>query len=51
MGRLMGSSNSNNYGEQIFINKASEYLDDTNIIYWNRQLFGKEFVRYDAPRT
>ena len=43
MGRLMGSSNSNNYGEQIFINKASEYLDDTNIIYWNRQLFGKEF--------
>lgn len=24
MGRLMGSSNSNNYGEQIFINKASE---------------------------
>ena len=32
MGRLMGSSNSNNYGEQIFINKASEYLDDTNII-------------------
>ena len=43
MGRLTGSSNSNNYGEQIFINKASEYLDDTNIIYWNRQLFGKEF--------
>lgn len=43
MGRLMGSSNSNNYGEQVFINKASEYLDDTNIIYWNRQLFGKEF--------
>ena len=43
MGRLMGSSNSNNYGEQIFINKASEYLDDANIIYWNRQLFGKEF--------
>ena len=43
MGRLMGSSNSNNYGGQIFINKASEYLDDTNIIYWNRQLFGKEF--------
>lgn len=43
MGHLIGSSNSNNYGEQAFIKKASEYLDDCNIIYWNRQLFGKEF--------
>ena len=43
MGRLIGSGNSDNYGEKLFISKAKEYLDDTNIIYWNRQVFGREF--------
>lgn len=43
MGKLIGSSNSNNYGEKLFIDKSIEYLDDTYIIYWNRQVFGKEF--------
>lgn len=43
MGKLIGSSNSNNYGEKLFIEKSIEYLDDSYIIYWNRQVFGKEF--------
>lgn len=43
MGKLIGSSCSDNFGENFFISKAIEYLDDTNIIYWNRQVFGKEF--------
>lgn len=43
MGKLIGSGNTENFGEKIFIDKAQEYLDDTNIIYWNRQIFGREF--------
>ena len=43
MGKLIGSGNSENFGEKIFIDKVQEYLDDTNIIYWNRQIFGREF--------
>ena len=43
MGRLIGTGCSDNFGENLFITKATEYLDDTNIIYWNRQVFGKEF--------
>ena len=43
MGRLIGDRSSKNYGENLFITKVQEYLDDTNIIYWNRQVFGKEF--------
>ncbi len=43
MARLIGSAGSDNYGERLFIQKAAEYLDDTNIIYRNRQLFGREF--------
>lgn len=43
MGRLIGSGNPGNYGENLFITKVQEYLDDTNIIYWNRQVFGREF--------
>lgn len=43
MGKLIGSGNSDNFGENLFITKAVEYLDDTNIIYWNRQIFGREF--------
>ena len=43
MARLIGSGNSNNFGENFFISKITEYMDDSNIIYWNRQLFGREF--------
>ena len=43
MGKLIGSGNTENFGEKVFIDKIQEYLDDTNIIYWNRQLFGREF--------
>lgn len=43
MGKLIGLGNSDNYGENLFIKKIQEYLDDTNIIYWNRQVFGREF--------
>lgn len=43
MGRLIGNKSSENFGENLFISKIQEYLDDTNIIYWNRQVFGKEF--------
>lgn len=43
MGKLIGSGNTENFGERLFIDKAQEYLDDTNIIYWNRQIFGREF--------
>lgn len=43
MARLIGSGNSNNFGENFFVSKAMEYMDDSNIIYWNRQLFGREF--------
>ncbi len=43
MGKLIGSGNIGNFGEKLFIDKAQEYLDDTSIIYWNRQIFGREF--------
>lgn len=43
MGKLIGSKHSNNFAENLFITKAAEYLDDNTIIYWNRQLFGREF--------
>lgn len=43
MARLIGSGNTENFGENYFISKVTEYLDDTNIIYWNRQIFGREF--------
>ncbi len=43
MAKFIGSSNIENYGEKLFIDKAKEYLDDTHIIYWNRQVFGREF--------
>ena len=43
MGKLIGSSNSNNFGEKVFIEKSIEYFDDNYIIYWNRQVFGTEF--------
>ena len=43
MGKLIGLGNTDNFGEKLFIDKVQEYLDDTNIIYWNRQVFGREF--------
>lgn len=43
MGKLIGSGNTENFGENLFITKAQEYLDDTCVIYWNRQIFGREF--------
>lgn len=43
MGKLIGSGNTENFGEKLFIDKVQEYLDDTYIIYWNRQVFGREF--------
>ena len=43
MAKLIGSGNTENFGEKFFIDKAQEYLDDTNIIYWNRQVYGREF--------
>ena len=29
MGKLIGSGNTENFGEKVFIDKAQEYLDDT----------------------
>ncbi len=43
MARLIGGTNSSNYGEKTFVSKACEYLDNNHIIYWNRQLYGREF--------
>ena len=43
MGKLIGNSQSENIGERLFLAKAIEYFDDSHIIYWNRQLFGREF--------
>ncbi len=43
MARLIGGTNEGNYGEKLFVSKVCQYLDDNHIIYWNRQLFGREF--------
>ena len=43
MAKFIGSSDIENFGEKLFIDKAQEYLDDTHIIYWNRQVYGREF--------
>lgn len=43
MGKLIESGNTENFDEKLFINEVQEYLDDTNINYWNRQVFGREF--------
>ena len=43
MAILIGTKRSENYGEQLFYQRASQYFDDTNIIYRNRQLYGREF--------
>ena len=43
MAKLIGSVQSTNFGENLFITKAQEFLDDDYIIYWNRQIYGREF--------
>lgn len=43
MGKLIGNARGENVGERLFLAKAVEYFDDDHIIYWNRQLFGREF--------
>lgn len=43
MGKLIGSGASNNVGERLFIEKAKEYFAEDCIIYWNRQVYGREF--------
>lgn len=43
MAKLIGSVRSTNFGENLFITKAQEFLDDNYIIYWNRQIHGREF--------
>lgn len=43
MAKLIGGTNEGNFGEKLFVSKACQYLDDNHIIYWNRQLFGREF--------
>ena len=43
MAKLIGSVQSTNFGESLFIAKAKEFLDENCIIYWNRQVYGREF--------
>ena len=43
MARLIGNTNEGNFGERTFVTKACDFLDNNHIIYWNRQLFGREF--------
>ena len=43
MGKLIGTNTSDNFGEKLFVDKAIEYLDDSCIIYRNRQVYGREF--------
>lgn len=46
MAKLIGSGTNENFDEKLFIDKVQECLDDTNIIYWNSQVFGREFDVY-----
>ena len=43
MAILVDKNKPSNIGESIFLSKSCAYLDDTNIIYHNRQVFGREF--------
>ncbi len=43
MGTLIGAGHPENVGENLFVEKAKAYLDDGDIIYWNRQVYGREF--------
>lgn len=44
MVQLINLDSVENYGERLFIEKVQKYLDDTNVIYWNRQVFGRELT-------
>lgn len=43
MAIIIGPEQNGNYGEDHFIAKLKEYLDDTYVVYRNRQLYGKEY--------
>ena len=43
MAILVGDRTTGNFGEDLFVSKALQYLDDSYVIYRNRQLYGKEF--------
>lgn len=43
MARVIGPRNPGNSGEGLFVARAEAYLDDASIIYWNRQVLGREF--------
>lgn len=43
MAILVGDRTTGNFGEDLFVSKALEFLDDSYVIYRNRQLYGKEF--------
>ena len=53
MAKFIGSDlHTGNWGEDYFIEKLMEYLDDTYIIYRNRPIFGAQFdVALFAPRV
>lgn len=33
----------NNRGEEAFYSALEKYLDDSHVVYWNRELYGREF--------
>ena len=44
MAKFIGSDlHTGNWGEDYFIEKLMEYLDDTYVIYRNRPIFGAQF--------
>lgn len=53
MAKFIGSDlQSGNWGEDYFISKLMEYLDDSYVIYRNRPIFGAQFdVALFAPRV
>ena len=51
MAKFIGSDlHTGNWGEDYFIEKLMEYLDDTYVIYRNRPIFGAQFDVVFAPR-
>ena len=53
MAKFIGSDlHTDNWGEDYFIEKLMEYLDDSYVIYRNRPIFGAQFdVALFAPRV
>lgn len=43
MAFIAGPLSSGNVGEDLFVEKAAEFLDDAAVIYRNRQVYGREF--------